>query len=457
MTKVDTIRELCDMVSNSIAARNAIIIENIETNFEIDFREVLRECGICHFEDEATLCIVKLPIHISDIVAPKLSFINIHFYEDVYIGGFDNCNIRDIYCCSCKFLAPQRYSIMIGICENLAMSDCYSKSNICVYSIKNTQSINIDDLICDNNLEFRNLQLIGRDLDNKTESYVQGDVKNKVSFFNCSIVNSDLIVNCDCSKLDFFSINYILKDEKFLDFYSGEIHISGVEIGLLNLYYCKIHTIDIINTAISNAHEYQLICEKFDNEAAMILRNMALQNNNDILASKYTSIVYDAYLRSMSIDKYKQAISYISSTKHTISCWETIKRILYKYLYEPIILLIPNIFSNEGLLLWLSKYSNNYNRSWIRGVGFTLLITLLFYFIINYCGTETQYFIIDFRFHNFGEVLEGYLSLLDIFNLSSTPQPMQLNIYGRILLFFAKIAIAYGSWQTIYAFYKYKR
>ena len=93
MTKVDTIRELCDMVSNSIAARNAIIIENIETNFEIDFREVLRECGICHFEDEATLCIVKLPIHISDIVAPKLSFINIHFYEDVYIGGFDNCNI----------------------------------------------------------------------------------------------------------------------------------------------------------------------------------------------------------------------------------------------------------------------------------------------------------------------------------------------------------------------------
>ena len=109
------------------------------------------------------------------------------------------------------------------------------------------------------------------------------------------------------------------------------------------------------------------------------------------------------------------------------------------------------------MLLWLSKYSNNYNRSWIRGAGFTLLITLLFYFIINYCGTETQYFIIDFRFHNFGEVLEGYLSLLDIFNLSSTPQPMQLNIYGRILLFFAKIAIAYGSWQTIYAFYKYKR
>ena len=456
MTKVDTIRELCDMVSNSIAARNAIIIENIETNFEIDFREVLRECGICHFEDEATLCIVKLPIHISDIVAPKLSFINIHFYEDVYIGGFDNCNIRDIYCCSCKFLAPQRYSIMIGICEVLAISDCYSKSSICVDSIKDTQSINIDDLICDNNLEFRNLKLISKDLNNKAEAYIQGDVRNKVSFFNCFIANTTLTVNCNCSKLDFFSINYIFEDEKFLDFYSGEIHISGVEIGLLNLYYCKIHTVGIHNTIIANIHESQFLYQKLEDETSMTFRNAALQNNNDILVSKYTSIAYDALLRSMSIDKYKKAISYISSNKHTIGCWKTIKRILYKYLYEPIILLIPNIFSNEGLLLWLSKYSNNYNRSWIRGAGFTLIITLLFYFIINYCGTETQYFIIDFRFHNFGEVLEGYLSLLDIFNLSSTPQPMQLNIYGRILLFFAKIAIAYGSWQTIYAFYKYK-
>lgn len=457
MAKVNTIRKLCNIVSNSIAAHNAIIIEDIEVKFDIDFREVLRKCNLCHFEDEHTICIVKLPVHIRDIVAPKLSFANIYFCEDVYIGGIENCNIKYIYFCSCKFLATQRYSIDIDICDNLEMSDCYSKSSICIDSIKDTQSINIDDLICANNLEFRNLKLISKDLDNKAEAYIQGDVKNNVSFFNCFIVNSVLTVNCNCSKLDFFSINYILKDEKFLDFYSGDIHISGVEIGLLNLYYCKTRTIGIHNTIISNIHEYQLLYQKLEGETSMIFRNAALQNNNDILASKYTSIAYDTYLRSMSIDRYKQAISYISLNKHAISYWKTIKRILHKYLYEPIILLIPNIFSNEGLLLWLSKYSNNYNRSWIRGVGFTLLTTLFFYFIINYYGTKAPYFVIDFKFHNFGEVLEGYLSLLDIFNLSSTPQPMQLNIYGRMLLFLAKIAIAYGSWQTIYAFYKYKR
>lgn len=459
MTKIDTVRELCAIVKDSIKVHSKIIIEDVEINFEIDFRDILHECDICRVENENTLCIVNLPVHIGDIVAPKLSFVNIHFYEDVYIGGIGNSNIKDIYFCSCKFLAPQRYSIMLGICDNLTMSDCYSKSSISIDSIKETQDINIDDLICDNNLEFRNLKLISNNHNNTANAFIQGDVRNQVHFFHCFIINGDLTVNCNCSKLDFFSLNYNLKEEKSKDFSSGVISISGVEIGLLNFYYCKIHTMGIHNTFISNIHEYQLFCENFDDETSMIFRNAALQNGNDILVGKYNSIAYDAYLRSMSIDKYNRAIEYISSSKSTReqSGLKIIKRILYKYIYEPIILLIPNIFSGEGLLLWLSKYSNNYNKSWTRGVIFTLLTTIIFYFVINYCGTETPYFVVDFQFRDFGEVLEGYLSLLDIFNLSSTPQPMQLNIYGRILLFLSKIAIAYGSWQTIYAFYKYKR
>jgi hypothetical protein len=459
MTKVDTIQGLCDMVSSSIAALNKIIIEDVEADFDIDFRKILRECNICHFEDENTICIVKLPIHISNIVARKLSFVNIHFHEDVYIGGIYNSNITGVYFCSCKFLSEKKYSIILDICDWLQMTDCYSKSSIHINSINKTQSINIDDFICDKNLEFWNLKLISNNFNNKAEAYIQGDVKNEVLFFNSSIVNGNIIINCNCRKLNFFGINYKFEEKKFLDIYSGTINTSEVEIELINLCYCKIHTIDIHNSIVSNIHECQFFCKKLEDETSMAFRNAALQNNNDILVSKYTSILYDAYLRSMSVDKYNRCIEYISFNKpiRKQTYWRTIKRILYKYIYEPIILLIPNIFSSEGLLLWLNKYSNNYNRSWIRGVIFTLLTTLFFYFIINYCGTETQYFIIDFRLHNFREVLEGYLSLLDIFNLSSTPQSMQLNIYGKILLFFAKISIGYGSWQTIYAFYKYKR
>ena len=157
-------------------------------------------------------------------------------------------------------------------------------------------------------------------------------------------------------------MNYYINDEEFIEHNWGAIHTNGVEIGLLNLYYCDICTIDIINTVVSNVHEYQLICENFDNEAATILHNAALQNNNDILANKYNAIAYDKYLREITAGKYKSMISYLSSNGkcNKKCCWiiKTIKELFRRYLYEPVILLLPNIFSSEGWLLWLNKGSN---------------------------------------------------------------------------------------------------
>ena len=283
MKTVNSIQELCDSVISSLNTHNAIIIEDFETSFEIDFREILRECDICHFEDEDTLCIVKYPVHISNIVAPKLSFVNILFYEDVYVGGIDNCNITDVYFCSCKFLAEKKYSSILHICDCLQMTDCYSKSSICINSIKEAQSISIEDLTCDKNLEFWNLKLASSNFSKKAEAYIHGDVKNKVLFFHCFIVNGDITINCDCRKLDFFGVNYNFEEKRFLDVSFGTILTSGVEIGLLNLYYCKVHTIGIHNTIVSNIHEYQFFYENLEDETSMTFRNAALQNNNDIL------------------------------------------------------------------------------------------------------------------------------------------------------------------------------
>ena len=113
--------------------------------------------------------------------------------------------------------------------------------------------------------------------------------------------------------------------------------------------------------------------------------------------------------------------------------------------------------SEEGLLLWLNKYSNNYNRSWFRGIKFTLTIALIAYFTLNYFGMQQPFFEIDWHFNGFGEVLVGYLSLLDIFNLIGSSTMFELTPIGKLLMFLFKIIIAYGEWQTIYAFYKYKK
>lgn len=70
---------------------------------------------------------------------------------------------------------------------------------------------------------------------------------------------------------------------------------------------------------------------------------------------------------------------------------------------------------------------------------------------------QQQYFVIDWHFSGFGDVFVGYLSLLDIFNLIGDKPDFSLTPFGKLLMFMCKILIAYGEWQTIYAFYKYKK
>ena len=72
---------------------------------------------------------------------------------------------------------------------------------------------------------------------------------------------------------------------------------------------------------------------------------------------------------------------------------------------------------------------------------------------------EHPYFVLDLHFNGFGEVFKGYLSLLDVFNLTgiSNTVKFDLTVWGYLFLFFAKVLITYGFWQTIYAFFRYRK
>jgi hypothetical protein len=245
------------------------------------------------------------------------------------------------------------------------------------------------------------------------------------------------------------------KDNELINIigYVGTLQFHDSRVSTLNIMHCKLAVVDIVNSMFNTIIEYNFQCKRMTNDAALIFRKFAIMNSDPILEEKYTAQLYDNLLKQKTLDFIKSCVDSINKRKkYTVGN----KKNVYYY-FEPIILFFTSIFSKERFLLWLNKYSNDFNRSWTRGLIFTLLATLVFYFIINYLGTDTQYFIIDFKFKNFGKVLEGYLSLLDIFELSDIAQPMQLTILGKTLLFIAKIVIAYGSWQTIYAFYKYKR
>ena len=89
--------KLYDIVNNNMRVYNAIIIENVKVNFDIDFRTILKGCNISDFKDKDTFCVLKTPVRLFNITAPKMSFVNIEFNNEIYIGGDDNCDISNIY------------------------------------------------------------------------------------------------------------------------------------------------------------------------------------------------------------------------------------------------------------------------------------------------------------------------------------------------------------------------
>ena len=93
----------------------------------------------------------------------------------------------------------------------------------------------------------------------------------------------------------------------------------------------------------------------------------------------------------------------------------------------------------------------------MRGVCFTFITAIGFYFALNYWGMETPYFVIEYHFKDFGQVLLGFISIIDVTDWTDTKDLFDLTPTGKVILFFAKLAVSYGIWQTIYAFYKFKR
>ena len=72
---------------------------------------------------------------------------------------------------------------------------------------------------------------------------------------------------------------------------------------------------------------------------------------------------------------------------------------------------------------------------------------------------QKKFFVFDIHFTDFGEVVKGYMSLLDVFNLTGINSiiSFELTTWGYIILFVSKILITYGFWQTIYAFFRYRK
>lgn len=109
-------------------------------------------------------------------------------------------------------------------------------------------------------------------------------------------------------------------------------------------------------------------------------------------------------------------------------------------------------FDKNKIILFFNKISNDFNRSWIRGVIFTLLIGGLFYSISSAFYLFKGQIVFDLDC--FVETMNDFISYINPLNLNHKPYNIE-NSSIIILLYFGKIMIGYGYYQTIQAFRKY--
>jgi hypothetical protein len=117
----------------------------------------------------------------------------------------------------------------------------------------------------------------------------------------------------------------------------------------------------------------------------------------------------------------------------------------------------------EVVNLWLNKWSNNFGRSWQRGVLFTVGVgILLFYFLVISSKEYTIAFGINIR----NGMLPAFLKFMNplrffdtesLFKIQPESQVITLTSTSYFWDFLGRIVIAYGYYQTIQAFRRYGR
>ena len=455
-TQIHSYTELQSYLRNQVDDEY-IHIKDCEILFDVNVEKIIQLLA------QITNNTINRAIDIRNCEFRKIEVCNITFGKEITIISslFQDVYVNDTTFC-------HDFSVVDCIIERTILKNSHFNNNVSFgFDFKTIiQTIDVEDVVFEKDLKFSNLWMsrkidkIGHSESSLFNIYGRDTIiKHDLIIQNSMFLDSIMDIRCNVdNEFRLYEVNEFRlydKDNELINIigYVGTLQFHDSRVSTLNIMHCKLAVVDIVNSMFNTIIEYNFQCKRMTNDAALIFRMFAIKNSDPILEEKYTAQFYDNLLKQKTLDFLKSSVDSINKRKKfTIGN----KKNVYYY-FEPIILFFTSIFSMERFLLWLNKYSNDFNRSWTRDIIFTLLATLIFYFIINYLGTDTRYFIIDFKFQNFDEVLKGYLSLLDIFKLSGVTQPMNLNIWGELLLFIAKIVVAYGSWQTIYAFYKYKR
>ena len=439
---VNSIGELKSFVSLTDA--EVIRFKNLDIRFDIDIDSFSQLLGVeIDSENDLRLEINK-EIVFENVKCHKLCIMNLHFTKRfaIYESEFSMLWINN-----CEFESFNIYNYETAInTTNLFNSDFKCNSNI-RYSIKKEiKEFRVEGSTFHKSLDLSGLQIIRA---SEPLFYIAENTNiNECLNISNSFITTKLTLICDVKRLELVNINNL--DSNVFEF--GELVIYKSHIKNILFRNCSFAAIDIEESFINDIQDCNLTFKRLRNNCATIFYKSPSIASNELLKEKYRAEFYDNLLKSNVVNFFSKVLN-----KNENGCRNNGMFAIINSISKFVLFFISALFSSKQFVLFLNKYSNDYNRSWIRGIFFTAITTLLFYFLLNYVGMEKQYFIVNGSFDNFNKVIDGYIYLWDIFKFTTVKVEFKLTTFGNIILFIAKVFIAYGCWQTISAFYKFRK
>ena len=416
---VKTYDELFNLAAEK-STSNLMIVKNLNIEFVLNFK--LFYSKLSSIIDKNNDTIANYKIIIENVICQGFEFVNVNIDSSIIIK---DSSLDNLYISSSKISC---LSILNSSFKTLRICDSHIVDKLYIDSKRKNiiDDITIEDCIFNNTVTFSNITILNSEISicgNETL------FKKDLIFRDCVTINSTIDIRCIINEnLSFIYVNQINNKSLNFNYKTGKLLLYNSDIrGNLNIINSSFVYVDIFHSIIHNIEENDFYYQSLKNDAPTMFKLAAINHGNIVREMHYSAEIYDRLLKEDTIKFIERLLEILQSKSRTTISKKKYKNFLYLYVKEPFVLFVSSIFSQERLLLWFNKYSNDFNRNWARGIFFTCFFTFMFYFIINYVGCTQQYFIIDWKFYDFDKVCVGFLYLIDIFNFSHIDSPFELN------------------------------
>lgn len=398
----------------------------------------------------------------------KINYLNLYSYDQEYseyedftfVNGFTSNPIYELHGvisigrCSFKNLRIEKIKHLSGdfrFYHNITTLNDDNfirwKFDYCCFSLASFTNNRFDKEVSFKNVCFYNpchINLVNEIEESENYYLFKNNYFENVIFCDAQFIGVSQFKSCYFnSKVDFSNLkNY---DDGILLFsdcdFNGISYFNDCILNVLNFSKCSFKKTTVFNN--SRLNKIFFIQVKFDNAAYFDYIVIKSLENNSYLKSTQISY-WKITLRTIKqeLQKTENKIDFNRFKSYELSVY-------YKELDWD-----WNSGFKDKFVLCTSKWSSNFGTSWRRAFAFTIL-SGIFWFLILYRIENTGSFKFE-EINNFFNGLFRFFLITDFYNPLETDRIYLINSISWIPLILGKIFIAFGIYEMIQSFRKFK-